>query len=174
MRIIVILFDSASFLLRCELSGAKCALFPVVCAPFLVLGLYKLWNPAIPNWKTWRKFWQHGEHGKDQPVELKHFICDSKYFNHDSKQSLCQPDESKQSLSKHISRQMKNHDMSLEQRWAYSVLMTEYEYEYYSVSQKRPNTNTSFIRFPKNDRIQIRILFGYPEMTEYEYYSASQ
>ena len=45
--------------------------------------------------------------------------------------------------------------------------MTEYEYEYYSISQKWPNTNTNIIRFPKNDR--IRILFGYPQMTEYEY-----
>ena len=46
------------------------------------------------------------------------------------------------------------------QRWANSVLMTEYEYEYYSVSQKWPNTNTNIIRLPKNDRIRIRILFG--------------
>ena len=54
--------------------------------------------------------------------------------------------------------------------------MTEYEYEYYSVSQKLPNTNTNIIRFPKNDRIRIRILFGFPKMTEYEYeyYSAFQ
>ena len=37
--------------------------------------------------------------------------------------------------------------------------MTKYEYEYYSV--------------PKNDRIQIQILFGFPKMTEYEYYSAT-
>ena len=52
--------------------------------------------------------------------------------------------------------------------------MTEYENEYYSVSQKWPNTNTSIIPFPKNDR--IRILSGYPEMIkyEYEYYSAFQ
>ena len=38
--------------------------------------------------------------------------------------------------------------------------MTEYEYEYYLVSQKWPNKNTNIIRFP--------------QMTEYEYYSASQ
>ena len=39
-----------------------------------------------------------------------------------------------------------------------------------------PNTNTNIIRFPKNDRIRIRILFGFPKMTEYEYeyYSAFQ
>ena len=63
-----------------------------------------------------------------------------------------------------------------QQRWANSVLMTEYEYEYYLVSQKWPNTNTNIIRFPKNDRIQIRILFGLPKMTEYEYeyFSATQ
>ena len=62
------------------------------------------------------------------------------------------------------------------QRWANSVLMTEYEYEYYSASQKWPNTNTNIIRFPKNYRIQIRILFGFLKMTEYEYeyYSVSQ
>ena len=36
------------------------------------------------------------------------------------------------------------------------------EYEYYSASQKLPNTNTSIIRFPKNDQY------------EYEYYSVSQ
>ena len=64
--------------------------------------------------------------------------------------------------------------------------MTEYEYEYCSVFQKWPNTNiiwfpkkwpntnTNIIRFPNNDR--IRLLFGYPEMTkyEYEYHSASK
>ena len=39
-----------------------------------------------------------------------------------------------------------------------------------------PNTNTNIIRFPKNYRIQIRILFGFPKMTEYkyEYYLAFQ
>ena len=74
------------------------------------------------------------------------------------------------------------------QRWANSVLMTEYEYEYYlasqkglnmntniirllkiteyeyeyySVSRKWPNTNTNIIRLPKKDRIRIRILFGF-------------
>jgi len=52
--------------------------------------------------------------------------------------------------------------------------MTEYEYEYYSGSQKLPNTNTNIIRFPKNYRIQIRLLFGFPKMNEYEYYSAFQ
>ena len=31
------------------------------------------------------------------------------------------------------------------------------------------NTNTNIIRVPKNDRIQIRILFGFPKLTEYEY-----
>ena len=60
------------------------------------------------------------------------------------------------------------------QRWANSVLMTEYEYEYYSTFQKWPNTN--IIRLSKNDRIRIRILFDFPKMTEYEYeyYSAFQ
>ena len=47
--------------------------------------------------------------------------------------------------------------------------MTEYKYEYYSVSQNWPNTNTNIIRFLKNDQIRIRILFGYLETTEYEY-----
>ena len=60
------------------------------------------------------------------------------------------------------------------QRWANSVLMTEYEYEYYSASQKLPNTNTNIIRLSKKDRIRIRILFGFPKMTEYEYYSDPQ
>ena len=32
-----------------------------------------------------------------------------------------------------------------------------------------PNTNTNIIRLPKNDRIRIRILFGFTKMTEYEY-----
>ena len=32
-----------------------------------------------------------------------------------------------------------------------------------------PNTNTNIIRVPKNDRIWIRILFGFPKLTEYEY-----
>ena len=56
-----------------------------------------------------------------------------------------------------------------QQRWANSVLMTEYEYEYYLVSQKWPNTNTNIIRFPKNDWIRIRIIFGLKISTEYEY-----
>ena len=47
------------------------------------------------------------------------------------------------------------------QRWANSVLVTEYEYEYYLAFQKWPNTNTNSIRFVKNARIQIQIpLFG--------------
>ena len=39
-----------------------------------------------------------------------------------------------------------------------------------------PNTNTNIIRFPKDGRIWIRILFGCPKMTEYEYeyYRATQ
>ena len=54
--------------------------------------------------------------------------------------------------------------------------ITEYEYEYYSVSQKLPNTNTNIIRLSKKDRIRIRIriLFGFPKMTQYEYYSDPQ
>ena len=48
--------------------------------------------------------------------------------------------------------------------------MTEYEYEYYSASQKGPNTNTNIIRLLKKDRIQIRISFSFPKITEYEYY----
>ena len=32
-----------------------------------------------------------------------------------------------------------------------------------------PNTNTNIIRLSKTDRIRIRILFGLPKMTEYEY-----
>ena len=57
-----------------------------------------------------------------------------------------------------------------------SVSQKMTEYEYYSVSQKWPNMNTNIIRFPKNDRIRIRILFGLPKMTEYEYeyFSATQ
>ena len=59
--------------------------------------------------------------------------------------------------------------MGVGQRWANSVLMTEYEYEYYSTFQKWPNTNTNIIRFEKGDRIRIRILFGFKKTTEYEY-----
>ena len=82
------------------------------------------------------------------------------------------------------------------QRWANCVLMTKYEYEYYSISQKWPNTNTNIIWFPKNDeyysvsqkwpktntniiqlpindQIQIRISFPFTIMTEYKYNSAS-
>ena len=50
--------------------------------------------------------------------------------------------------------------------------MTEYEYEYYSVWKRRPNTNTNIIRFEKSNRIRIRILFGLKKLTEYEYYLA--
>ena len=56
-----------------------------------------------------------------------------------------------------------------EQRWANSVLRTEYEYEYYSSSKKWPNTNTNIIRFEKITRIRIRILFGLKKSPEYEY-----
>ena len=47
--------------------------------------------------------------------------------------------------------------------------MTEYEYEYYSALQKRPNTNTNIIRLSKNDRTPIQILFDSLKMTEYEH-----
>ena len=47
--------------------------------------------------------------------------------------------------------------------------MTEYEYEYYSLWKRRPNTNTNTIRFEKSNRIRIRILFGLKKAAEYEY-----
>ena len=47
--------------------------------------------------------------------------------------------------------------------------MTEYEYEYYSLWKRRPNTNTNIIRFENSSRIRIRILFGLKKSTEYEY-----
>ena len=56
--------------------------------------------------------------------------------------------------------------IKVKQRWANSVLKTEYKYEYYSAFRKWPNTNTNNIRSSKNDR--IRIIFGLPKMTEYE------
>ena len=31
-----------------------------------VQGSKKLWNLSIPEWRTWRKFWGHGEHGKEK------------------------------------------------------------------------------------------------------------
>ena len=55
-------------------------------------GTYKLWNPAIPDWRTWRKFGEHGEHrehgkhgkdGKHQP-DLKHSIYDLRHSIHGS------------------------------------------------------------------------------------------
>ena len=52
--------------------------------------------------------------------------------------------------------------------------MTEYEYEYYSISQKWPNTNTNIIWLPRNDRIRIQISICFPIMTEYKYHLASQ
>ena len=48
--------------------------------------------------------------------------------------------------------------MQMSQRWANSVLMTEYEYEYYLTFQKWPNTNTNIIWFEKITRIWMRIL----------------
>ena len=45
----------------------------------------------------------------------------------------------------------------------------EYEYEYYLVYQIWPNTNMNIIWLPKKDQIWIKILYCYPEMTEYEY-----
>ena len=50
------------------------------------------------------------------------------------------------------------------QRWANSVLMAKYEYQYYSVSQKWSDTNTNNIRYSKYYRIQIRILFSVPKV----------
>ena len=44
--------------------------------------LYKLWNPAFPDWRTSRKFGEHGQYGKDgkhPSDELKHSIIDSKH-----------------------------------------------------------------------------------------------
>ena len=38
--------------------------------------------------------------------------------------------------------------------------MSEYEYEYYSVLRKWPNTNTNDIRSSDNDQIQIRIYYS--------------
>ena len=46
-----------------------------------------------------------------------------------------------------------------------SVFRTEYEYEYYSVSENWPNTNT--IRVQKF--VRMRILFRVPLLSEYEY-----
>ena len=43
--------------------------------------------------------------------------------------------------------------------------MTEYEYEYYPVSQKQPNT--SIIWLPRNDRIWIQISFHFPKIIEF-------
>ena len=43
--------------------------------------------------------------------------------------------------------------------------MTEFEYEYYLATQKRPNMNTNINQLPNNDQIQIS--FGFPKMIEY-------
>ena len=48
--------------------------------------------------------------------------------------------------------------------------MAKYEYEYYLVSQKWPNTN--IFRLPRNDRLRIRISFCFPIMTENKYHLA--
>ena len=47
--------------------------------------------------------------------------------------------------------------------------MTEYKYEYYSGSEIWQNTNTNTIRVQKFGRLGIRILFGVPLLSEYEY-----
>ena len=57
-----------------------------------------------------------------------------------------------------INRLLKNDRIRIQILFGFPK-MTEYEYEYCSVSQKWPNTNTNIIRFSKNDWIQ------------YEYYS---
>jgi len=54
--------------------------------------------------------------------------------------------------------------------YSFSQKMTQYEYKYYSASQKW--LNMSIIQLPKND--QIRILFVFPKMTKYKIYSASE
>ena len=72
---------------------------------YLVIGLQKLWNPAIPDGKTWSKFGEHGEHGKDgkhQPDDLKQSIYYSKHPICDSKHSICQQDDSKHSSLRNL------------------------------------------------------------------------
>ena len=71
-----------------ERCAAQCSLMPrAMCAHllanifhnvyYLVTGLQQLWNTAIPGGKTWSKFGEHREHGKDgkhHPDDLKHSI----------------------------------------------------------------------------------------------------
>ena len=55
---------------------------------------------------------EHREHGKDhQPDGFKHSIHDSKHSISYSKHSKCQPDDSKHSILRHLSRQIKNHNI---------------------------------------------------------------
>ena len=74
-----------------------------------------------------------------------------------------------QTSNANIRHLVPKHCHRINQRWANSVLMTEYEYEYYLTFKKWLNTNTNIIRFEKIDRIRIRILFGLKKETEYEY-----
>ena len=84
-------------------------------------GLYKLFQPAIPDGRAWSKLAEpielgehreHREHGKDhQPDGFKHSIHDSKHSISYSKHSNCQPDDSKHSILLHLSRQIKYHNI---------------------------------------------------------------
>ena len=49
------------------------------------------------------------------------------------------------------------------------MTLCKYEHYLFSQNQKGPDTNANIIRFPKNDRIRMWILVGFPKMTKYEY-----
>ena len=69
-------------------------------------GLYKLWNPAIQGWRTWRKLenmgkvwrtWRTWKRWKTSTGWDSLYLW-FKHSIHDSKHSICQPDDSKDSL----------------------------------------------------------------------------
>ena len=86
---------TTSAMILCSSVGANAALH--------FLQIVESCNPGLEDmekvWRTWRKFWEHREHGKDekhQPCELKHSILDLKH-------SFCQPDGWKHSFLQHLS-----------------------------------------------------------------------
>ena len=74
---------------------------PTLKDDMLLRGLYLFWNPAILDWRTWRKFGEHGENGKHQPDKVKHSMIKITLFM------------AQNTILQRLSQQLKNHNIQL-------------------------------------------------------------
>ena len=74
---------------------------PTLKDDMLLLGLYICRNPAILDWRTWRKFGEHGENGKHQPDKVKHSMIKNTLFM------------AQKTILQRLSQQLKNYDIQL-------------------------------------------------------------